>query len=82
MIYLSKVTHPNHRAMTQSAAAAWMLDVLQLGANEFPWVFDDVKTNQPIDIVSFRATLKNLAGNRKLSVQSVKGEKIIIFLIE
>ncbi len=79
MIYLSKVTHPNHRAMTQSAAAAWMLDILRPGKNEFPWVFDDVKTNRPIDMVSFRATLKNLAGSRKLSIQSIKGEKIIIF---
>lgn len=68
--------------MTQSAAAAQMLDSLKPGMNEFPYVFDDVKTNRPVDMVSFRAVIKNLAGDRKLSIQSVKGKKIMIFLGE
>lgn len=82
MIYLSQVAYQGHRPMTQAAVAAWMLDSCQPGINTFPWVFDDVKSQRPIDIVSFRATVRGLAGERKVSVRAKAEESIILFLGE
>lgn len=79
MIYLSQVRYPPHRPMTQAAVAAWMLASCKPGVNTFPWVFDDVKSQRPVDIVSFRATIKGLAGERRVSVRAGK-ENIILFL--
>lgn len=78
MIYLSQVSYPGHRPMTKAAVAAWMLASLKPGINRFPLVFDDVKKNCPIDIVSFRATVYGLAGNRKVSVRSIKDGILLI----
>lgn len=80
MIKLSEVRYPGHRPATAAAVAAWMLDSLVEGKNEFPWVFDDVKKNAPIDIFSFRATIKGQAKARGIDVatQSVKNQKIIL----
>lgn len=64
--------------MTKAAVAAWMLDSLKPGINRFPQVFDDVKTNRPVDLVSFRATVYGLAGKRKVSVRSAKDGIILI----
>ena len=82
MIYLSQVSYLGHRPMTHAAVAAWMLDSCKPGMNVFPRVFDDVKTQKPVDMFSFRATIKGLAGKRKVSVSSKDKESIILFLEE
>jgi hypothetical protein len=82
MIYLSQVAYPGHRPATKAAVAAWMLDSCKPGMNSFPWVFDDVRTQKKIDLVSFRATVYGLAGKRKISVRSDKAKEAIIIFLE
>lgn len=80
MIKLSEVRYPGYRPATVAAVVSWMLDSLVDGVNEFPWVFDDVKKEGPVDILSFRATICNQAKARglKIATRSVKNQRVIL----